>query len=208
MIQLGLGAFLPDTKPDILPISYLRNKQYIRYTPTVKVERGNVPLSYTEFLIQPFGPSGLSQLLNYDIIEFPEEGNPNSSNQIEFPSLKSGRGQMVSTPEQETLQEKLQTTIKGTFPLFTLTLRFDSFLLKFAFSNHFGNFSLPIVLLNRSNLIFREDFFPGSVAGNAPVAHSRNWLYHRDLTEDLACFDEAERHFMLYVYSTYTGVLT
>ena len=115
---------------------------------------------------------------------------------------------MVSTPEQETLQEKLQTTIKGTFPLFTLTLRFDSFLLKFAFSNHFGNFSLPIVLLNRSNLIFREDFFPGSVAGNAPVAHSRNWLYHRDLTEDLACFDEAERHFMLYVYSTYTGVLT
>ena len=33
---------------------------------------------------------------------------------------------MVSTPEQETLQEralKLQTTIKGTFPLFTLTLR-------------------------------------------------------------------------------------
>ena len=48
---------------------------------------------------------------------------------------------MVSTPEQETLQGralKLQTTIKGTFPLFTLTLRFDSFLLKFAFSNHFG----------------------------------------------------------------------
>ena len=39
----------------------------------VKVERRNVPLSYTEFLIQPFGPSGLSQLLNYDIIEFPEE---------------------------------------------------------------------------------------------------------------------------------------
>ena len=25
-------------------------------------------------LIQPFGPSGLTQLLNYDIIEFPEEG--------------------------------------------------------------------------------------------------------------------------------------
>ena len=91
----------------------------------VKVERRNVPLSYTEFLIQPFGPSGLSQLLNYDIIEFPEEGNPNSSNQIEFPSLTSG-GWMVSTPKQETLQLralKLQTSIKGKFPLFTLTLR-------------------------------------------------------------------------------------
>ena len=68
----------------------------------MKVERRNVPLSYTEFLIQPFGPSGLSKLLNYDIIEFPEEGNPKSSNQVEFPSLKSGRGQMVSAPEQET----------------------------------------------------------------------------------------------------------
>ena len=92
----------------------------------MKVERRNVPLSYTEFLIQPFGPSGLSQLLNYDIIEFPEEGNLNLSNQIEFPSLKSGRGRMVSTPKQETLQLralKLQMFIKGTFPLFTLTLR-------------------------------------------------------------------------------------
>ena len=68
---------------------------------------------------------GLGQLLNYDIIEFPEEGNTKSSNQREFPSLKSGRGQMVSTQEQETLQLralKLQTSIKGTFPLFTLTL--------------------------------------------------------------------------------------
>ena len=76
-------------------------------------------LSLIQFLIQPFGPQGLSQLLNYDIIEFPEEGYPKSSNQIEFPSLKSGRGQMVSTPEQETLQErflKLQMSIKDTFP--------------------------------------------------------------------------------------------
>ena len=48
----------------------------------VKVERPNVPLPCTEFLIQPFGPNGLSQLLNYDIIEFPEEENPKSSNQI------------------------------------------------------------------------------------------------------------------------------
>ena len=48
-------------------------------------------------VIQPFGPKRVTQLLNYDIIEFPEEGYPKSSNQIEFPSLKSGRGQMVST---------------------------------------------------------------------------------------------------------------
>ena len=41
----------------------------------MKVERANVPLPYTEFLIQPFGPNGLSQLLKYDIIGFPEEGN-------------------------------------------------------------------------------------------------------------------------------------
>ena len=39
----------------------------------VKVERPNVPLPYTEFLIQPLGPYGLIQLLNYDIIEFPGE---------------------------------------------------------------------------------------------------------------------------------------
>ena len=32
-------------------------------------------------LIQPFGPNGGIQLLNYDIIEFPEEGNTKSSNQ-------------------------------------------------------------------------------------------------------------------------------
>ena len=67
----------------------------------------------------------LAQLLNYDIIEFPEEGNTKSSNQREFPSLKSGRGQMVSPQEQETLQLralKLQTPIKGTFGLSTLTL--------------------------------------------------------------------------------------
>ena len=90
----------------------------------MKVERQNVPLPYTEFLIQPFGQNGVSQLLNYDITEFPEEGNPNSSNQIEYPSLKSGRGRMVSTAKQETLQTralKLQTSIKGTFSLFTLT---------------------------------------------------------------------------------------
>ena len=68
-----------------------------------KVERANVPLAYTEFLIQPFGPNGLSQLLNYDIIGFPEEGN-----QIELPSLQCGRGRMVSTPEQET--EGFETT--------------------------------------------------------------------------------------------------
>ena len=43
----------------------------IGFTRRVKVERQNVPLPYTEFLIQPFGPKGLSQLLNYDIIEFP-----------------------------------------------------------------------------------------------------------------------------------------
>ena len=83
-------------------------------------------MPHTEFLIQPFGPLGGGQLLNYDIIEFPEEGNMKSSNQIKFPSLKSGRGQMVSTPEQETLQLralKLQTPIKGTFPLSSFTLR-------------------------------------------------------------------------------------
>ena len=64
--------------------------------------------------------------MNYDIIEFPEEGDPKSSNQREFPSLKSGRGQMVSPQEQETLQLralKLQTPIKGTFGLSTLPLR-------------------------------------------------------------------------------------
>ena len=63
--------------------------------------------------------------MNYDIIEFPKEGNTKSSNQREFPSLKSGRGQMVSTQEQETLQLralKLQTPIKGTFGLSTLPL--------------------------------------------------------------------------------------
>lgn len=45
----------------------------------VRVQRRNVPLPYTEFLIPPFGPHGGGQLLNYDIIEFPEEGNPKSS---------------------------------------------------------------------------------------------------------------------------------
>ena len=89
-------------------------------------------LNFPEFLIPPFGPNGGSQLMNYDIIEFPEEGNTKSSNQREFPSLKSGRGQMVSTQEQETLQLralKLQTPIKGlikgTFPLSSFTLRSD-----------------------------------------------------------------------------------
>ena len=52
---------------------------------------GNVPLSYTEFLISPLGPKGVTQLMNYDIIVFSEEGNPKSSHQIELPSLKSGR---------------------------------------------------------------------------------------------------------------------
>ena len=41
----------------------------------VRVERPNVPLPYTDFHIPPFGPNGGSQLMNYDIIEFPEEGN-------------------------------------------------------------------------------------------------------------------------------------
>ena len=69
--------------------------------------------------------------MNYDIIEFPEEGNTKSSNQREFPSLKSGRGQMVSTQEQETLRLralKLLTPIKGTFPLYTLPLRLFAYL--------------------------------------------------------------------------------
>ena len=35
----------------------------------MKVERQNVPRSYTEFLMQPFGPSGLSQLLNSSMLE-------------------------------------------------------------------------------------------------------------------------------------------
>ena len=52
----------------------------------VRVERPNVPLPYIEFLIPPFGPNGESQLMNYDIIEFPEEGNTKSSNQRDFPS--------------------------------------------------------------------------------------------------------------------------
>ena len=96
------------------------------YPRRVRVESPNVPLSYTEYLIPPFGPNGGSQLMNYDIIEFPEEGDPKSSNQREFPSLKSGRGQMVSPQEQETLQLralKLQTPIKGTFGLSTLPQR-------------------------------------------------------------------------------------
>ena len=74
----------------------------------VKVERPNVPLPYTEVLIQPFGPNGLSQLLNYDIIGFPEEGN-----QIELPSLKCRRGRMVSTPEQETIQLETANVDQG-----------------------------------------------------------------------------------------------
>ena len=92
----------------------------------VRGYRGEMSLSLIQFLIQLFGPQGLSQLLNYDIIDFPEEGYPKSSKQIEFPSLKSGRGQMVSTPEQETLQLralKLLTPITGTFPLSSFTLR-------------------------------------------------------------------------------------
>ena len=39
-----------------------------------RVESPNVPLPYTEILIQQFGPKRVTQLLNYDIIEFPEEG--------------------------------------------------------------------------------------------------------------------------------------
>ena len=39
-----------------------------------RVESPNVPLPYTEILIQLFGPKRVTQLLNYDIIEFPEEG--------------------------------------------------------------------------------------------------------------------------------------
>ena len=68
-------------------------------TRRVWVEGRNVPLPYTEFLIQSLGPYRLGQLLNYDIIEFTEEGNPKLSNQIEFTNLKSGRGRTVSTPE-------------------------------------------------------------------------------------------------------------
>ena len=92
----------------------------------VTVKRWNVP----ETLIPPFGPRGGGQLLNYDIIEFPEVGNTKSSNQREFPRLKSGRGQMVSTQEQETLQlrvlkllTQIKGLIKGTFPLSSFTLR-------------------------------------------------------------------------------------
>ena len=39
-----------------------------------RLESPNVPLPYTEILIQLFGPKRVTQLLNYDIIEFPEEG--------------------------------------------------------------------------------------------------------------------------------------
>ena len=98
----------------------------------MRVESPNVPLSYTEYLIPPFGPNGGSQLMNYDIIEFPEEGDPKSSNQREFPCLKSGSGQMVSTQEQETLQLRalklltpIKGLIKGTFPLSSFTLQAD-----------------------------------------------------------------------------------
>ena len=35
----------------------------------------------TEFLIQPLSPYGVTQLFNYDIIEFPEETNTKSSDQ-------------------------------------------------------------------------------------------------------------------------------
>ena len=45
------------------------SKHCMRYSRRVKVERRNVPLSYTEFLIQPFGPSGLSQPLNSSMLE-------------------------------------------------------------------------------------------------------------------------------------------
>ena len=47
----------------------------------VWVKRRNIPLPNTEFLIQPLSPYGVTQLLNYDIIEFPEETNTKSSNQ-------------------------------------------------------------------------------------------------------------------------------
>ena len=69
----------------------------ISLTRRVRVERPNVP----EFLITPFGPNGGGKVLNYDIIEFPEEGNTILSNQREFPSLKSGRGLMA--PESRRL---------------------------------------------------------------------------------------------------------
>ena len=80
----------------------------------MKVERANVPLPYTEFLIQPFGPNGLSQLLNYDIIGFPEEGN-----QIEL----VGGAEWLALQSRKLRVLKLLTPIKGTFGLSTLTLR-------------------------------------------------------------------------------------
>ena len=46
----------------------------VRWRLRGRVESPNVPLPYTEILIQLFGPKRVTQLLNYDIIEFPEEG--------------------------------------------------------------------------------------------------------------------------------------
>ena len=54
----------------------------------MRVQRQNVP----EFLIPPFGPNGGGQLLNYDIIEFPEEENTKSSSHPEFSSMKKVGG--------------------------------------------------------------------------------------------------------------------
>ena len=71
------------------------------------MERPNVP----ECLITPFGPNGGGKVLNYDIIEFPEEGNTIISNQREFPSLKSGRGQMAPKSRRlyKTTTEEFET---------------------------------------------------------------------------------------------------
>ena len=50
--------------------------------------------------------------MSYDIIEFPEEGDPKSSNQREFPSLKNGRGQMVSTKSDYGVKSKRSLWVK------------------------------------------------------------------------------------------------
>ena len=79
----------------------------------MKVERPNVPLPCTEFLIQPFGPNGISQLLNYDIIEFPEEVNLKSSEIVSKPKKWEGPNGLHSRAGNSTVQRLLQFKIRS-----------------------------------------------------------------------------------------------
>ena len=113
--------------------------------------------------------------MNYDIIEFPEEGDPKSSNQREFPSLKSGRGQMVSPQEQETLQLralKLQKSIKATFALFTITLRMLGLPQRelYCLILMFGDRAATVTFCGETSFSFGCFFF------HAKLVKAREWL--------------------------------